>query len=304
MRLQRWALRSLALLLAGWLATAVAVAGALPAGELEQRCWQQFTRERTRVDLREPTEVAFSNLRDGYSVASPFLVEFAVRGMGVAPAGVKLERTGHHHILIDHPLPSSVTAQIPFDNTHRHFGKGQTSTLLDLPAGRHTLRLLFADFEHRPYFVYSREIEVTVRGARSSVPQPRIEAARFEQTCPAWYQDEVSRPRPPDEPLYFANVRNDEALVSPFNLRLGVDGFGVCAKGGQVAKTGHFVVEQLDPASRAVEHTWDLVNGATQLNLVLAVGSQRLRLRFVDDRGADLLPPNELPLRVVAQERL
>jgi hypothetical protein len=278
-------------------------AAPLPGGELEQRCWNRYTRERTRIDLREPTAVNFSNLRDGYVVASPLLVEFAVRGMGVAPAGVKLAGTGHHHILVDKTLSTKLGQPIPFDDQHRHFGKGQTATLLDLPAGPHTLRLLFADDEHRPYFVFSREITVQVRGPRSNNPRPRIEAAKFDATCAAWYQDEVSRPRPPDEPLYAANLRADEPLSSPFNIRLGVDGFGVCARGGVAPKTGHFVIDVLDGA-RNLQRTVDLSNGATQANLSLANGVHRLRLRFVDNNGADLLPAHELPIRVVAQDRI
>ena len=282
-----------------------ALAAPLPAGELEQRCWLTYTRERTRVDLREPREVSFSNLRDGYRVASPVLVQFAVRGMGVAPAGVPHEGSGHHHVLIDKALPLQVREQIPFDDSHRHFGRGQTEALLDLPPGRHRLRLLFADHEHRPHFVYSREITVQVQGPRSQVPRPRIDPARFEATCAAWYEDEVSRPRPPETPLHFTNVRAGEPVTSPFNLRLGVDGFGVCVAGVKAPpnqKTGHFMLDVFTAGGRPVQN-FDLANGATQVNVFVGVGDYRLRLRFVDDAGNDLLPVHELPLRVVAQER-
>ena len=282
-------------------AAEVAMAAALPAGELEQRCWQTHTRERTRVNLRDPQEVSFSSLRDGFRVASPVLVQFAVRGMGVAPAGLAREGTGHHHLLVDRPLPIRVRDPIPFDDTHRHYGKGQTEALLDLPAGRHTLRLLFADHEHRPHFVFSREISIQVAGPRSQVPRPRIDPARFEATCAAWYEDEVSRPRPADEPLHFTNIRAAEALTSPFNLRLGVEGFGVCAQGLGAAKSGHFIVELLAGERRL--QTFDLSNGATQVNLFIGLGEYRLRLRFVDDKGNDLLPAHELPVRVTAVER-
>ena len=286
------------------LLNAPAAAMPLPTGELEQRCWAKHARERTRVDLREPTAVTFSNLRDGDRVSSPFAVEFAVRGMGVAPAGVKLDGSGHHHILVNRSLPTNIGAPLPFDDSHRHFGKGQTATLLDLKPGKHTLRLLFADADHRPYFLFSREITVQVLGARSSVPAPRIDPARFDETCDLWYENEVSRPRPSDEPLYFANVRDNEALASPFNLRLGVDGLGVCSKlGGVVDKTGHFIVDVLE-ANGALLRNFDLSGGRTQVNINLPVGNYRLRLRFLDSRGAALLPAHEMPVRVTRQERL
>ena len=274
-----------------------AASASLPGGALEQRCWSRHTRDRTKVDLREPTAVHFSNLRDGYEVRSPFLVEFAVRGMGVAPAGV----------LIDRSLPNSTTAQLPFDNSHRHFGKGQTSTVLDLPAGRHTLRLLFADHEHRPYFVFSREIAISVRGPRNVVAGPTVDPARFDTSCDAWYQEEVSRPRAAvanvAEQLYFANVRAGERLTSPFNLHLGVDGLGVSARGGTAPKTGHFVLEVYAAAGGKLVESFDLGNGATQANLYVPIGEYRVRLRLVNNAGADLLPAHDITVSVVAQDR-
>jgi hypothetical protein len=284
----------------------VAAAGAapLPTDDNERRCWSKYTRERTQTRQTELTSVDFSNLRDGYQVASPLLVEFAVRGMGVVPAGKELKGTGHHHILVDQRMPLGVTDKLPFNDKHRHFGKGQTSTLLDLPPGKHTLRLLFADYEHRPYFVYSKEISVEVLGRRSTVARPKIVAADFDATCAAWYQDEVSRPRPPDEPLYFANVRAGEALTSPFSLRLGVEAFGVCARGQTAEKTGFFMLEVLNREDRRPVHSFDLSNGATQANVFVGVGSYLLRLRFVDPAsGADLLRPHELPVNVAQQDR-
>lgn len=290
-------------------AVALALAGAasaapLPTDDNERSCWLLHTRERTRPSLKDLTDVDFSNLRNGYKVASPMQVDFAVRGMGVVPAGKELKGTGHHHILVDTRMPPSVTDKLPFNDNHRHFGKGQTSTLLDLPAGKHTLRLLFADHEHRPYFVFSPEITVEVLGPRSAVPRPKIEARNFDATCAAWYQDEVSRPRPPDEPLHFTNVRAGEALISPFNVRMGVDGFGVCARGQSAEKTGYFMLEVLARADRKPAQSFDLSGGATQANVFVGVGSYLLRLRFVDPvSGADLLRPHELPVTVTQQDR-
>ncbi len=290
-------------------AVALALAGAasaapLPTDDNERSCWLLHTRERTRPSLKDLTDVDFSNLRNGYKVASPMQVDFAVRGMGVVPAGKELKGTGHHHILVDTRMPPSVTDKLPFNDNHRHFGKGQTSTLLDLPAGKHTLRLLFADHEHRPYFVFSPEITVEVLGPRSAVPRPKIEARNFDASCAAWYQDEVSRPRPPDEPLHFTNVRAGEALISPFNVRMGVDGFGVCARGQSAEKTGYFMLEVLARADRKPAQSFDLSGGATQANVFVGVGSYLLRLRFVDPvSGADLLRPHELPVTVTQQDR-
>ncbi len=112
----------------------------------------------------------FVNIRDGDRVHSPFRVVFAVSGMGVSPVEAgKIDGTGHHHILIDLGLPPDIKAPIPFDKTdeylhqhYKHFGKGQTEAVLNLPPGKHTLRLMFADHQHIPYYIASKEISIDV----------------------------------------------------------------------------------------------------------------------------------------------
>lgn len=126
------------------------------------------------VDRTRPFKVGeklayFVNIKHGDKVKSPFRVAFAVTGMGVSPVKAgKIEGTGHHHILINMPLPVDIKQPIPFDKPdetrqrYKHFGKGETETVLDLPPGKHTLRLLFADHEHVPYYVTSKEIQIEV----------------------------------------------------------------------------------------------------------------------------------------------
>jgi hypothetical protein len=91
-------------------------------------------------------------------------VVFGLTGMGIAPAGVKFDNTGHHHLLIDTELPSDLTQPLPVSENIRHFGKGQTEATLDLSPGKHTLQLLFADFTHTPFTpnVASKKITITV----------------------------------------------------------------------------------------------------------------------------------------------
>ncbi len=88
---------------------------------------------------------------DGEVVRSPVLVKFGLRGMGVAPAGVELENTGHHHLLIDIEQLPDLDKPVPADAQHKHFGAGQTEALVELAPGPHTLQLLFADFSHVPH---------------------------------------------------------------------------------------------------------------------------------------------------------
>jgi hypothetical protein len=94
---------------------------------------------------------------------NPFRVWFGLRHMGVAPAGIDVPNTGHHHLLIDTPVPP-LDEPIPADENHVHFGAGQTQTTITLPRGRHTLQLIMGDHAHIPHDppVISRQISVTV----------------------------------------------------------------------------------------------------------------------------------------------
>jgi Domain of unknown function (DUF4399) len=100
----------------------------------------------------------------GAKVKSPVTVVFGLTGMGIAPAGVKFDNTGHHHLLIDTELPADLSQPLPMSDSIRHFGKGQTETTLELPPGKHTLQLLFADLTHTPFTpnVASKKITITV----------------------------------------------------------------------------------------------------------------------------------------------
>jgi len=101
--------------------------------------------------------------QDGETVKSPFVVRFGLKGMGVAPAGVEMPGTGHHHLIVDAPLPPA-GQPVPFDDKHKHFGKGQTETELSLLPGEHTLQLILGDHTHMPHDppVTSRQIRIRV----------------------------------------------------------------------------------------------------------------------------------------------
>jgi hypothetical protein len=88
----------------------------------------------------------------GDTVRSPVTVRFGLSGMGVAPAGVEWENTGHHHLIIDVPQDGfDFAAPVPSDEQHRHFGGGQTEVTLDLAPGEHTMWLLLGDAFHVPH---------------------------------------------------------------------------------------------------------------------------------------------------------
>ena len=112
-------------------------------------------------------KVYFIGLEDGATVSNPLVVRFGLSGMGVAPAGVEKEKTGHHHLLINAATPAGedLDYSIPADENHKHFGGGQTETTIELPPGSHTLQLVLGDQNHIPHNppVMSEKITITVK---------------------------------------------------------------------------------------------------------------------------------------------
>jgi hypothetical protein len=102
--------------------------------------------------------------KDGAKVKGPVTVVFGLKGMGIAPAGIKFDNTGHHHLIVDADVPADLSKPLPADEHNLHFGKGQTETTLTLPPGKHTLQLLLADALHTPHdpAVFSKKITIVV----------------------------------------------------------------------------------------------------------------------------------------------
>ncbi len=110
-------------------------------------------------------EVYFIAPQNGAKVHSPVTDQFGLKGMGIAPAGIKFDNTGHHHLLIDTDLSElKLDAPMPATDKIVHFGKGQTETTLTLTPGKHTLQLVFADYLHQSFDppLHSKKITITV----------------------------------------------------------------------------------------------------------------------------------------------
>jgi hypothetical protein len=145
------------------------------------------------------------NLKNGDTVTSPFKVQFGLTSnMGVAPAGIDKENVGHHHLLIDTTLtPEEMTQPVASDEKHVHFGKGQTETTVTLPAGKHTLQLVLANWTHIPFKppVQSEVITITVKDAAAAKPvaaaepkaEPKIEPKAESKPAPKEAAKDVAK---------------------------------------------------------------------------------------------------------------
>ena len=113
----------------------------------------------------EGAEVYFITPQNGDTVAETFTVKFGLSGMGVAPAGIQRDNTGHHHLLIDSKALPDMSKPLPATDHIRHFGGGQTEVELQLPPGEHSLQLLLGNHVHIPHNkpVLSEKIVITVK---------------------------------------------------------------------------------------------------------------------------------------------
>ncbi len=100
---------------------------------------------------------------DGATVSSPVTVTFGAENIAVMAAGNNTPGSGHHHLIINAPLPD-LGLPIPKSDQYVHFGAGQTETTLELEPGQYELRLLFGDHLHIPHdpAVYSEVVTITV----------------------------------------------------------------------------------------------------------------------------------------------
>jgi hypothetical protein len=104
--------------------------------------------------------------KDGDVVKGPVKIVFGLKGMGLAPALVEWPKTGHHHVIVDVPVPNGNQPIPKNDGKHYfHFGSGQTEGTLELAPGKHTLRLVLADHQHYSHFppVVSQTVTITVQ---------------------------------------------------------------------------------------------------------------------------------------------
>ena len=212
---------------------------------------------------RQP-EAYFTNLADGAKVESPFLVRFGLSMRGIVPAGKTAGRAGHHHLLVNQPLPLDFKKPLPFSDHYIHFGKGQMETVLDLKPGTYSLNLLLADQGHIPYFVYSKPLHVTVTKQRTDVKPDQVAGAKRVQLL-----------SPADGAL----------LRGAFRVQFHASGYNVSHVDGKVPDTGHFRLTVDRPGNKP--EVLAFRDGQTEVWLEPPTGDLTLKLDLVaNDTGA------------------
>jgi len=208
----------------------------------------------------------FTNLTDNAEVESPFVARFGLSLRGIVPAGKTVGNAGHHHLLIDQPLPLDFEKPLPFTANYVHFGKGQMEALVDLPPGPHTLRLVLADQGHIPYFVFSKPLTVNVTRQKKGVaPATVLGPPRIEIITPT-----------------------DRARVSvPLRLQMHASGFNLSNAATKGPETGHFrlTLDRVGGKSEVI----DLPSGQTEVWLNPPKGDYNARLELVNNAAAEVM---------------
>jgi hypothetical protein len=211
---------------------------------------------------RLTAEAYFTNLKDDAKIETPFRATFGLSGgWGLAPISKPIDgKSGHHHLLVDRDLPLDFKTALPFNDQYIHFGKGQMETVLTLEPGTYKLRLLLADDQHLPRFVYSKPLRITVtRKDKDIDPKSLVKKG-------------ISLP----------NIEPDSALKGPFRVQFQASGFNVAHLNQQEKDTGHFRLT-LIPEKGGKPAAMDLVNGQTEVWLSPPRGPYAMRLELVDN---------------------
>lgn len=112
-------------------------------------------------DTKASSRVFFIEPKDGEIVSNPVQLKWDADNFVIEPAGEFREDAGHLHIIIDSPCVSAGEV-IPSDESHIHFGGGQTQTEMVLPSGERRLCLQMGDGLHRA-LTLTQEITITVQ---------------------------------------------------------------------------------------------------------------------------------------------
>ena len=200
----------------------------------------------------------FANLTNDAKIETPFLLKFGLAGgWGLAPIAAPTGgKSGHHHLLVNRELPLDFKKPLPFDEQYIHFGKGQMETVLNLPPGKYTLRLLLADDKHLPHFVYSKPLSITVM-KKNPVDPATLTRKGISVSLGA------------------------DTVKAPFRVQFHASGFNVGHAVQKQKDSGHFKLT-VSPA-KGPDAVLDFVNGQTEVWLSPPPGEYTFRLEFLDN---------------------
>ncbi len=234
----------------------------------------------------------FVDVKDGATVAPKAVIHFGLRGMGLAPAGIERQNSGHHHLLIDTELPP-LNEPIPNDFNHLHFGNGQTEAELNLPPGEHTLQLLLGDSNHVPHSPPVMSERIRVRVAEGASAPSAATAAPAASSAPASGRHASA----PGAKVYFVYPADGDYVSTKPVIRFGLIGMGIAPAGMEKPNTGHhhlMIDVELPPFDEPIPTDFNHLHfgaGQTEAQITLPPGRHTLQLLLGDENHMPHDPP-------------
>jgi hypothetical protein len=243
--------------------------------------------DQARTPSPPGAEVSFVDIKDGATIGPKTVIHFGLHGMGIAPAGVDIPNSGHHHLLIDTQVPPA-DEPIPSDENHLHFGAGETEATLDLPPGPHTLQLLLGDKNHLQFkpSVMSPLIHVTVAAPAPTPPPPAAEPPKIKRS-----------PSPPDARVYIATPADGAYVPLKVNVRFGLANMTIAPAGIDIPNSGHhhlLIDTPLPPLDEPIPSDDNHLHfgaGETETTITLTPGKHTLQLLLGDANHTPHDPP-------------
>ena len=219
---------------------------------------------------RLKSEAYFTNLQDGDQIETPFVLKFGLSGgWGLAPVSkASSGKSGHHHLLVNRELPLNFKQALPFNDQYIHFGGGQMETVLTFAPGTYTLRMLLANQQHLPHFVYSKPATITVTKKNTTDPKT-LQTKGISLMVP-----------------------EGETLRPPFRVQFHASLLNVGHLSQQAPDTGHFKLKVVSLNGKGSAEL-DYPDGQTETYLSPPSGAYRLQLEWVDNMTGktDLIAP-------------
>ena len=205
-------------------------------------------------------KVFFIEPKDGDEVVSPFRVSMGAQAVILRRPFTDQQHYGHHHLLIDAPLPSA-GQKIPNDEQHRHFHGSEEEAILSLPPGEHTLRLLFGYAYGLPYEpTLTDEVTITVKAQRR---------------------------------VFFTEPKDgDDIKEVPFRVAIGTEGLEDLP--GHLVIIADHLAPEVPPAGKPVpsgDKYIHFAEGQTEAMVDLPPKGHNLRLVYVDADNVPFDPP-------------
>ena len=260
----------------------LAAAAAMPAGAQAPTTGPAAPGEMSQVLIHpwvvpppgKQSEVYFTNLKDGDSRESPFVLRFGLSMRGLAPAGTEAGIAGHHHLLINYNLPLDFKKPLPFSDQYIHYGKGEMQTVIDLKPGTYQFNLVLADKDHIPYYVFGKPVRVTITKQNKNVNRAQL----------------LGPPR-----VEIMSPAEGEKLTAPFRVQFHASAYNVAHENAKISDAGHFRLT-IEHSGKA--EVMDFKQGQTEVWLNPPRGSYTMKLDLLSNVQAGAVITSAPPVKV------